>query len=463
MVDPPSASSGPSKEDLKAWDKQHVWHAFTQMAEYEPFLIDHAEGAWLVDIDGKRYLDGVSSLWCNVHGHRRPEIDAAIRAQLDRVSHVTSLGMSNPTTVSLAKKLVHLAPKGLNHVFFSDSGASAVEVALKMAFQYWRQLATPQPDRRMYVCWTNAYHGDTLGAVSVGGVRRFHDMFRPLLFDAYQLSTPDSYRIPEGVAIESLATHYLEELDDLLACHSHEIAAVIIEPLIQCAAGMIFHPPGFLRGVREITRQYKVLLIADEVAVGLGRTGTMFACEQEEVTPDLLCLGKGLSGGYLPVAATLATSEIFSAFTGSFADQKTFFHGHTFGGNPLGAAAALASVEIFESDKTLENLPSKAAQLLNGLKLLEDHPHVGDIRQRGMITAIELVQDRISKKPFDWKERVGHRVCRAATERGVWLRPLGDVIVIMPPLSITAEEIDFLCRVVLEAIEQVVPIRNSQT
>ncbi len=457
MVDPLSAPFGPTKEELAAWDKQHVWHAFTQMAEYEPFLIDHAEGNWLIDIHGKRYLDGVSSLWCNVHGHRRPEIDAAIRAQLERVSHVTSLGMSNPTTVKLAKKLVDLAPKGLNHVFFSDSGASAVEVALKMAFQYWRQLETPQPRRTKFIAWKNAYHGDTLGAVSVGGVERFHSMFQPLLFDVLRLPVPDSYRTPPDVNAESLSVHHLAKLEELLAQQGSEVAAVIIEPLIQCAAGMVFHPPGFLRGVRELSHKYSVLLIADEVAVGFGRTGTMFACEQEEVVPDLLCLGKGLSGGYLPVAATMATTQIFNAFRGTYEDLKTFFHGHTFGGNPLGAAAALASLELFESDHTLEELQNKAAQLLNGFNSLKEHPHVGDIRQRGMITAIELVQDRNLKMPFDWKARIGHRICQAATKRGVWLRPLGDVIVIMPPLSITDEEIDFLCRVVVECLEQVLP------
>jgi adenosylmethionine-8-amino-7-oxononanoate aminotransferase len=443
--------------DLEAWDKRHVWHAFTQMAEYEPFIIDHAEGCWLTDIHGNRYLDGVSSLWCNVHGHRRSEIDQAIRKQLDRVAHVTSLGMSNPTTVNLAKRLVDLAPLGLDHVFFSDSGASAVEVALKMAFQYWRQRKNPEPHRTKFIAWSNAYHGDTLGAVSVGGVERFHAMFKPLLFDVLRLPAPDAFRTPSGIPQEQLANHYLADLASLLQQHGHEIAAVVIEPLIQCAAGMLFHPPGFLRGVRELTHKHAVLLIADEVAVGCGRTGTMFACEQESVAPDLLCLGKGLSGGYLPVAATLASTPIFEAFLGNYEESKTFFHGHTFGGNPLGAAAALASLDIFKKDRVLEQLPVKAAHLRESLTSLEEHPYVGEIRQRGLITAIELVQDRATKSAFDWKQRYGHRICKIATERGVWLRPLGDVIVIMPPLSISGSEIDLLGQTLSKAVEDVLP------
>lgn len=444
-----------SVTDLEAWDKRHVWHAFTQMAEYEPFLIDHAQGCWLTDINGNRYLDGVSSLWCNVHGHNRPEINNAIRAQLDRVAHVTSLGMSNPTTTLLAKRLAELAPASLEHVFFSDSGASAVEVALKMAFQYFRQRKNPEPQRSKFVAWASAYHGDTLGAVSVGGVERFHAMFKPLLFDTLRLPSPDSYRSPPEVAPDELTGHHLGNLEQLLNKQGHEIAAVVIEPLIQCAAGMLFHPPGFLRGVRELTQKHGVLLIADEVAVGFGRTGTMFACEQECVAPDLLCLGKGLSGGYLPIAATLASTAIFEAFLGKYDELKTFFHGHTFGGNPLGAAAALASLAIFDKDQTLAQIPAKAAQLRASLKTIENHPNVGEIRQRGLITAIELVQDRETKSPFDWRQRFGHRICKLATERGVWLRPLGDVIVIMPPLAISESEIDLLGRVLKEAVEEI--------
>ncbi|MHB1035169.1 MAG: adenosylmethionine--8-amino-7-oxononanoate transaminase [Pirellulales bacterium] len=432
----------PTHEDLKRWDRELVWHAFTQMAEYEPFVIERAHGCTLVDLDGREYLDGVSSLWCNIHGHRHPRLDAAIREQLDRVAHVTSLGASNPTTIKLARRLVDLAPAGLGHVFFSDDGATAVEVALKMAFQYWRQCERPCPEKTCYVALGDAYHGDTLGAVSVGGVERFHAMFSPLLFRVLRAPAPDTYRLPHGVTREGACAHYLGKMERLLAEHHRQIAAVVIEPLVQAAAGMIVHPEGYLRGVRELTRRYNVLLIADEVAVGFGRTGTMFACEQEGVTPDLLCLAKGLTGGYLPLAATLATDEIWKAFLGEYAASRTFYHGHTYGGNPLGAAVALATLDVFDEEQTLAHLPEKVARLGEHLQRIARLPNVGDVRQRGLIAAVELVRDRASKEPYPWNERRGIRVCDYALSEGVWIRPLGNVIVIMPPLAITPSELD---------------------
>jgi adenosylmethionine-8-amino-7-oxononanoate aminotransferase len=355
--------------------------------------------------------------------------------------------------------LVEIAPDGLNHVFFSDSGATAVEVALKMAFQYWRQVDPPQPLRVKYLAWDNAYHGDTLGSVSVGGVARFHEMFRPLLFDVVRLPAPDSYRLPPGVTPETACEHYLQQLTAALAVHGDSLAAVVIEPLVQAAAGMLMHPPGFLRGVRELTRKHGVLLIADEVAVGMGRTGKMFACEQEDVTPDLLCLAKGLTGGYLPLAATLATDPIFGAFLGRYEESKTFFHGHTYGGNPLGAAAALATLDVFEEERTLESLQPKIARLAEHLARLKEHPRVGDIRQCGLIAGIELVADRETKTPYPWAEKWGMRVCRHALTEGVWLRPLGNVVVIMPPLAISLEELDRICMAVERGID--VATRNN--
>src|SRR5271157_830924 len=301
----------PTPDQLRDWDRTLVWHAFTQMAEHEPLILDRGEGCYVFDIDGRRYLDAVSSLWCNVHGHRHPRIDAAIRAQLDRVAHVSNLGTSNPTTIVLARRLIDLAPPGLRHVFFSDDGATAVEVALKIAFQYWRQRPNPNPEKTCYVALGEAYHGDTLGAVSVGGMARFHELFRPLLFETLRAPVPDAYRLPPGVSEDRLLGHSLASLDRLLAEHRARIAALVIEPLVQAAAGIIVHPRGYLRGVRELTQKYDVLLIADEVAVGFGRTGRMFACEHEQVAPDLLCLAKGLTGGYLPMAATLAQTEIW--------------------------------------------------------------------------------------------------------------------------------------------------------
>jgi adenosylmethionine-8-amino-7-oxononanoate aminotransferase len=469
--------------NLLDWDRTLVWHAFTQMAEYEPFVIDRAEGCELIGIDGKRYIDGVSSLWCNIHGHRHPKIDAAIRAQLEKVAHVTNLGCSNPTTIQLARRLVDIAPPDLRHVFFSDDGATAVEVAIKMAFQYWQQAERgkrgtgplshkrglspfpPRPEKTCYLALGDAYHGDTIGSVSVGGVERFHAMFRPLLFETLRVPAPDSYRTPPDLGSrhtpcarpahgvcrlpssaeplsESLCQYHLEKLEQILAQHHRRIAAMVIEPLVQAAAGMVMHPPGYLRGVRELTRKYDVLLIADEVAVGFGRTGKMFACEHEGVTPDLLCLAKGLTGGYLPMAATLATDEIWQAFLGTYAESKTFYHGHTYGGNPLGAAAALATLEVFEEEQTLQHLPAKIARLKEHLARLAQLPHVGDVRQRGLIAAVELVHDVATKEPYPWEERRGQRVCDHARGEGVWLRPLGDVVVIMPPLAISLEQID---------------------
>jgi adenosylmethionine-8-amino-7-oxononanoate aminotransferase len=443
----------PSLDDLKRWDKAHVWHAFTQMAEYEPLLIHLAHGCTLVDCEGREYLDGVSSLWCNIHGHRHPKLDAAIRQQLDEVAHVTLLGMAHPTTVKLARRLTEIAPGELNHVFFSDNGATAVEVALKMAFQYWQQVKPARPQRRKYLAWENAYHGDTLGSVSVGGVARFHEMFRPLLFDVVRLPAPDTYRLPPGVTGESACDYYLAQLEAALQAHGSTLAAVVIEPLVQAAAGMLMHPPGFLRGVRELTRRYGVLLIADEVAVGMGRTGKMFACEHDGVVPDFLCLAKGLTGGYLPLAATVTTDEVFEAFLGRYEESKTFFHGHTYGGNPLGAAVALATLDVFAEERTLENLQPKIARLGEHLARLGKHVHVGNVRQRGLIAGVELVADHATQAPYPWAEKRGQRVCEHALTEGVWLRPLGNVVVILPPLAISLAELDRICHAVERGIE----------
>jgi adenosylmethionine-8-amino-7-oxononanoate aminotransferase len=434
----------PSVAELEAWDREHVWHAFTQMAEHVPFLIRKAHGCTLVDVQGREYLDGVSSLWCNIHGHRHPRLDGAIRRQLEEVAHVTLLGMAHPTTVKLARRLAELAP-GLPHVFFSDSGASAVEVALKMAFQYWQQCERPQPRKTKFLAFENAYHGDTLGSVSVGGVARFHEMFRPLLFDVIRLPAPDTYRLPPGVKRETASEHYLGLVENAVAEHCDELAAVVIEPLVQAAAGMLMHPRGFLAGVREITRRHGVLLIADEVAVGMGRTGTMFACEQEQVVPDFLCLAKGLTGGYLPLAATMATDKIWQAFLGKYEESKTFFHGHTYGGNPLGAAVALATLDVFEEEQTLIAMRPKMERLAEHLARISRHPHVGDVRQRGLVAGIELVRDKKSQEPYPWSEQRGIIACRHALAHGVWLRPLGNVVVILPPLAISLGELDRIC------------------
>jgi adenosylmethionine-8-amino-7-oxononanoate aminotransferase len=430
-----------------ALDKKFVWHPFTPMRQWTdgaPLVIERAEGNYLIDSDGRRYLDGVSSLWVNVHGHGRPEIDQAIRDQLERMAHSTLLGLSHPTAAELAARLVACAPPGLARVFYSDNGSTAVEIALKLAFQFW-QLAG-RPEKRRFVHLEQAYHGDTLGAVAVGGIPLFHATFGPLLIESFAAPTPHPYRHPSGGSPDAVREQALAALAELLNAHGHEIAAFILEPLVQGAAGMLVHPEGYLAGAAALCREHDVLLIADEVATGFGRTGTLFACAQEDVTPDLLCLAKGLTGGYTPLAATMATQRIYDQFLGARpGDRRTFFHGHTFTGHPLGCAAALASLDLFERDRVLEALPTKIDRLRGALAArLADHPNVGDIRQRGLMVGIELVADRASAAPLPAEATTGARVCTAARASGVLLRPLGDVVVLMPPLSITHDEIDAL-------------------
>lgn len=445
----------PSLETLKAWDIAHLWHPFTPQLDWaatDPLIIERAEGVYLFDTNGKSYLDGVSSLWCNVHGHRHPTLDAAIRQQLDKVAHSTLLGLTHPTAIELARKLTTLAPEGLTRVFYSDDGATAVEVAIKMAFQYWQQKAEPEPCRTKFLALANAYHGDTLGDVSVGGVERFHAMFGPLLFPSLRAPSPHCYRCPLGLTRPSCQTACLAEVEKILQANPNRIAAVIVEPLVQGAAGMIVHPEGYLRGLRELTHKYKTLLIADEVAVGFGRTGTMFACQQEGVSPDFLCLAKGLTGGYLPLAATLTTEKVYDAFRGTATDAKTFYHGHTYGGNPLGAAVALATLQVFDDEQTLLNLKPKIERLTARLEEITVMPHVGNVRQRGLIAGVELVAEIATKTPYDRSQQVGAQVCLQARSLGLFLRPLGDTLVIMPPLSISRDELDWMMDVMIRCI-----------
>lgn len=447
----------PTKQQLNDWDKHYVWHAFTQMACYEPLIIESAEGCELIDTEGRRLIDGVSSMWCNVHGHQHPTIDAAIKEQLGKVAHVTNLGCSNSTTIELAKRLADLTPGDLDHIFFCSDGASALEVAIKLAFQYWHQCENPKPQKTSYIGFEDAYHGDTIGTISVGGVDRFNAVFKPLMFPVHRLPIPDR-RTPN---FATSCQHHLQTLEDTLAKNHESIAAVVIEPLVLGAAGMIMQPEGYLQGVRELTRKYNVLMIADEVAVGMGRTGTMFGCQQEDVVPDILCLGKGLTGGYLPMSAAIATTEIWNAYLGDYAEAKQLCHGHTFGGNPLSAAAAMATLDVFEQEDTLAKLPDKIDCIAQHLSRLIEHPYVGNVRQNGMIAAIELVKDRQTGEHFPWTERHGNQVCQYALNHGLWIRPLGDVIVIMPPLAISIEQIDTMCQVIAQAIDYVTLNRAS--
>src|SRR4051794_7045111 len=418
-----------------ALDRQVLWHPFTQQQGWEedgpPVLIERAAGTTLFDTDGRPYIDGVSSLWCNVHGHRHPMIDAAVHAQVDRVAHSTMLGLSHRPGIELAARLVALAPRGLSRVFYSDSGSTAVEIALKMAFQHWAQRG--QPQRTRFVTLRNAYHGDTIGSVSVGGIDLFHSMYRPLLFEAHQVQPGD-----------------IRELVGVLREHDEEIAAVVVEPVVQGAAGILVQPEGYLREVRAVCSEHGIPLIADEVATGFGRTGTMFACSQEGVAPDFLCLGKGLTGGYLPLAATLTTEAIYEAFLGEFAEFRTFFHGHTFTGNPLGCAAGIACLDVFEEEHTVERLQPKIALLADLLDAqVAPQPGVAEVRQRGFMVGIELAEH-----PLD--VRIGHQVKLAARRRGALIRPLGDVVVLMPPLSIDEAELRRLVEITAAAIAEAV-------
>jgi len=445
----------PTHSEITHWDTHHHWHAFTQMAEYESLVIERAEGVWLYDIKGNRYFDGVSSLWCNLLGHAHPRINAAIREQLDRVAHNTSLGMGNRTSAVLAKRLADITPGDLQHVFFCSDGSSVNEVALKMAFQYWRQCDEPQPQKTKYLALEQAYHGDTLGSASVGGIARFHEIFEPLLFEAIRLPIPDPRTLPAEVAQSQAAEFFLTQLEAVLIERHEEIAAFILEPLIQGAAGMIFHPPGYLRGVRELTKKYGVLLITDEIVTGFGRTGKMFACDHENVVPDILCLGKSISGGYLPLSAAITHPKIYKAFLGDAASGRAFHHGHTYGGNPLAVAAALATIDLLEEEQVIAKIGERAGQLGTWLERMNAHPHVSATRQHAMIAAIELTAKPGKETPYPSELRIASRICREALKRHVWLRPLGDVLVVMPPLSTTADELDVLGDALLKSIDTV--------
>ena len=443
-------------DDLAQRDKRYIWHPFTPMRLWlddEPLVIERGNGVYLYDTRGNRYIDGVSSLWCNVHGHGHEHINSAINKQLEKIAHSTLLGLGSGPSIELAQRLVKLAPQGLTKVFYSDSGSTAVEIALKMAFQYWQIVG--KPEKRRFIALRDGYHGDTLGAVSVGGIRTFHNIFGPLTFQTFFCDNPHPYRFA-GTAEQCLA-HSLEHMEHLLKEHGEEVAAIIVEPLVQGAAGVIVHPEGFLSGVRQLADRYNVLLIADEVATGFGRTGTMFACEQEGVNPDIFCIGKGLTGGYLPVAATLASEAIFEAFLGEQVNDATFYHGHTYTGNALGCAAGLASLEVFEKEKTLAGLPGSISLIDKYLEHISRLEYVGDVRQKGMMAAVELVAEKDEKRSFGPELRIGARLCQVMRSKGVILRPLGDVIVIMPPLAISLEQLEEVLVVVSESIERDLP------
>lgn len=445
-------------QKLQAEDRRYLWHPFTQQRDWvrtAPLIIERGQGVYLEDTDGRRYLDGTSSIWVTLHGHRKGALDRALIAQLKRIAHSTLLGLANVPAIELAKRLVGIAPRGLTRVFYSDNGSTAVEVALKMAFQYWRLRGGADRSKTKFLHLGQAYHGDTLGAVGVGGIPIFHERFKPLLRPSFEASAPYCYRCPLNLMFPQCRLACADSVEDILTRHHGEIAALIVEPMLLAAGGMITMPPGYLTHLRKLCTRYRVLLIADEVATGFGRTGRMFACEHEGVKPDLMAISKGLTGGYLPLAATLTTGKIYRAFLGRYEEFKTFFHGHSYTGNPLGCAVALANLDIFEKEHTLDRLQPKIAALTRLLTPLRNHPHVGDIRQIGFVAGIELVRNRATKAPYPLAERLGMLVADEARRLGLLIRPLGNVIVLMPPLSTTTKELRQMMEIVTKAITAV--------
>ncbi len=441
----------------RLWESDHrnLWHPFTQMQDWlgeEPVIVDGADGVFLVDTLGNRYLDGVSSLWCNVHGHRVKEIDDAVKAQLERVAHSTLLGLASTASIECAEELLRWTPPGLTRVFFSDAGSAAVEIALKMAYQH-HQLRG-DTSRSEFIALHGGYHGDTIGSVSVGGIDLFHRIFKPLLFEVNHAPQPSCYRCPLGKEPWSCHMECADAVEEVFARKQGKIAALVVEPLVQGADGMITQPKGYLARLRALCDREGALLVCDEVATGFGRTGTMFAVEQERVVPDIMTVAKGITGGYLPLAATLTTERVFESFLGSHGEKKTFFHGHTYCGNPLACAAAIASMRLFRERNVLASLPARIGALARALLPVREHPRVGDVRQRGLMVGIELVRDRATKEEYPYEARAGHRACMVARELGAVLRPLGNVVVLMPPLAMTEAQLTELAGIALASIDR---------
>ncbi len=418
-----------------------------------PVIIESGKGTILTDIRGKKYIDGVSSLWVTVHGHRKKEIDRAVAKQLGKISHTTLLGLSNIPAILLAEKLIAISPRGLTKVFYSDSGSTAVEIALKIAFQYWHQKGPEYQRKTGFISLAGAYHGDTVGSVSVGGIDLFHSLYKPLLFQTRRIDSPHCYRCAHGLTYPECQKTCIMHAERTIQKFASVTAALIIEPLVQGAAGMLIQPPGYVRRIRELCTKNNILMIADEVATGFGRTGKMFACEHEQVSPDILCMAKGMTGGYLPLAATLTTDEVFRAFLGEHQEFRTFFHGHTYTGNPLACAAAIASIDLFKKEKTLARLQPKIAYLKKELSVFSELSHVGNIRQKGFMIGIELVKDRGTKTPYLPVDKIGARIVLECRKNGLIIRPLGDVIVLMPPLSISLQELKKMVKIVFNSIK----------
>ena len=444
---------GEGNTDLAQRDLAVLWHPCTQMKDHEqlPVIpIRRGRGVWLEDFDGRRYLDAISSWWVNLFGHSHPRINAAVKAQVEELEQVLLAGFTHEAAVSLAERLVAISPAGLRKCFFADNGSCAVEVALKMSFHYWRNRGELRKTR--FICLENAYHGETLGALSVSQIPLYRDTYAPLLRDAIVAPSPDCYRRAPGETWAECSRRGFEAMADLLARHADEVCAVIVEPLVQCAGQMRMYDPVYLSLVRAACSQHRVHLIADEIAVGFGRTGTLFACEQAAIAPDFLCLSKGLTGGYLPLGAVLTTDEIYRAFYDDYDTLTAFLHSHSYTGNPLACRAALATLALFDEQPVLEHNRQLAQAMAAATAHFTDHPHVAEVRQTGMILAVEIIQDKATKMPYPWQQRRGLRIYRQALTRGVLLRPLGNVVYFMPPYVITEDEIRHLAEVAWEGI-----------
>jgi adenosylmethionine-8-amino-7-oxononanoate aminotransferase len=437
-----------------ARDLAHVWHPCTQMKDHErmpPIPIRRGEGVWLEDFEGRRYLDAVSSWWVNLFGHANPRINAAVRAQLESLEQVMLAGFTHEPVIALSEALAAVAPRGLSRCFYADNGSSAVEVAVKMSFHYWRNVG--RAGRRRFITLSNSYHGETLGALAVGNVELYKEVYRPLLMDVITVPSPDCFEREPGESWAEHSRRKFAHMEAALERHAHEVAAVIVEPLVQCAGSMRMYDPVYLELLRQACDRHGVHLIADEIAVGFGRTGTLFACEQARIRPDFMCLSKGLTAGYLPLSAVLTTESVYEAFYDEYEKRRAFLHSHSFTGNPLACAAALATLDIFRTDDVLTANRALAAHLGARARELEGHPHVAEVRQHGMIAAVELVRSKATREPYPWQERRGLAIHRHALGRGVLLRPLGGVVYFMPPYVITPEQIDLVVQVAREGID----------
>ncbi|MFH1379771.1 MAG: adenosylmethionine--8-amino-7-oxononanoate transaminase [bacterium] len=453
------------QKKLSRLDKKYIWHPFTQMQDWireNPLIIKSGKGINLTSIQGKKYIDGISSLWVNIHGHNNPAINNAIIRQMKAVSHSTFLGLTHEPGIVLAEELMRIVPQNLGKVFYSDNGSTSVEAALKMAYQYWQQGANRTLKKTKFLSLTNAYHGDTLGSVAVGGMDLFHKKFHRLLFEVYRAPSPYCYRCPCKKTYAQCGMECAGLLENMFKKYHRYIAGFVIEPMIQGAAGMIVFPKGYMKAVETLCRKYNVLLIVDEVATGFGRTGKMFACEHERIKPDIMCVSKGISGGYLPLAATIVTNKIYNKFLGTYEKSLTFFHGHSYTANPLACAAATANIRLFSKANLLKKLTSNIDILSKGLRKISKLNAAGDVRQCGLMAGIELVKNKRLKTPYSLKEKIGIKVCACARKFGLILRPLGNVVVLMPPPSITKKELNKLLLITEKSIKKVTGSREAQ-